>query len=562
MTTALRVLLVGAALVAAWAALRPGRPPRAPVRRWRLASGLLAVALALAAVLGPPAARLDDDAPAPPAPADIPPAPPVAPPPLAAPPVRPSAPPQAPTPAAPAPAPVARVEVRVVDRGSRRAIERAAVWLPGGEHPETTDPDGTAVLPRTPAAATEVVARAPSGAWGRAPLAPEATSVVVEIRDDRRLSGTVTWVTGERAAGYRLRVHGTGAELAEADAEPTPAWSGRRVSHVVETDASGRFVVSGLDDEGGCALSGDDARGPLLQRDGPPPKGGLLWFALDGADELALWAVPGTRREVEFVDDESGFPVGSDLEVRAEWPFASAVYERTAIVALRRAAWSFVWPSTRGAPVPRLAGVATCRGYAETSFVVEAAEDGAHALRVRMRRDGTAQLRVRHPFGPGRSVRGTSFSVYVDDRPFAVGPVGRGMPAAEAPGLWVFAGLPAGRCSIRCHDREIAAATLSAGETATVSALVDAFAEVVLRPTLRGRPVTGPVRLISSGSFPLQVADVDVDPDGTLRLYPLPAGKLVVELSRSTLRSEPPELTVPLTGGGARIEQPVVFVAR
>lgn len=55
---------------------------------------------------------------------------------------------------------------------------------------------------------------------------------------------------------------------------------------------------------------------------------------------------------------------------------------------------------------------------------------------------------------------------------------------------------------------------------------------------------------------------MDVDPDGTLRLYPLPAGKLVVELSRSTLRSEPPELTVPLTGGGARIEQPVVFVAR
>jgi hypothetical protein len=453
--------------------------------------------------------------------------------------------------------PVLRVSVR--EAGTERALAGVAVWIPHGSARVVTSPDGEATIALESALPTEVVALTPQGVWGHADVPADVTSVSIRIPTEVRLAGTVVWDDGTPARGFRLKVDAKGFDRPVEDVGNTPPWSERRVALDAETDNEGRFAVPGLSEETSAVLTSRDDHAQLLAG-GMPGARGRVWAQLP-AMELRLVAIAGLHSSVRFIDSRTGGAVGG-LEANLDWPHELTAYAGTENVDSRRACVDFVWPVQRGSPIPALTGRASARGYVTRSFDLRASSDTREFV-VELDPDASCRIVVRHPWGTAVSARSPQFSVYCDDSPVSVSDLGlHDTAAAEQDRSWVFAGLPPGRCSVRCFGVEIASAELTPGGSATVQAKLDSFSRLVLRPRRDGRPLTGTVKLVTSGIGRLEAREFELPGDGTIEMFPLPVGTLRVRVSRAGERSDPAALTIEVPGNGETVVVDVPMVPR
>lgn len=460
-----------------------------------------------------------------------------------------------------APPPPRDLLVTVVEAGSGRPIEGAAVWTPEGGSSASTSVKGEARLsPGRNGEPFEVVARSRAGLWSRVSVPADSAAVTIEFSQEVSLSGSVRWADGSVAAGYKLKVMGTGSERAE-DSSPTPQWSDRRIVFEILTDADGRFEVKGLGDENRVGVRSLEEHSTLLPP-GLPDPGGAVWLTLPALD-LNLTALAGFPSSVQFVDERSGGPVAG-VEASIDWEPELSGYAKAQRLETPRARLWFIWPAERGTLAPLVSGHASARGFVAKKFEIrdrDRLEDGASV--VRLVPDASGRLIILHPWGDGESMRQPQFSVFCDDKALTKDPVGQDVvPVAQESGKWVFAGLPAGTCRILCYGREIASKDLAPGEEATVQARLNEFSRVLLRPRRDGKPITGVLKLLTRGVGSVQAREVEVPENGTIELFPIPTGVLRVSLARSTEVSSPETVSLNIPGGGETVEVDVQMVTR
>lgn len=451
--------------------------------------------------------------------------------------------------------------VFVRESGSARPITGVQVWIPGSSERAITDESGQARLTVGSEAPFDVLGITPQGVWLRTAVERDQTTAVLELAPDVRLAGRVTWIDGAPAAGLKLRVHGVGYDAPQDAGLVAPAWNQRRVVLDTLTDEAGKFEIAGLHEQS-VAISSADELAVLAPAGGIPGHTGMLWTQLPATD-LRLRALAGRPATLALVTEASGDPVsGGGLDIAFDWGSGHEDYARVQDLNTRTGRVAFTWPIRGGTPVARLSGSASAQGYTARTFELEYQPDRL-AFVVAMSTDASCSLRVLHPWGSSTSARVPTFAVYCDDRTVMLASIGRPLQqAAEVAGSWVFAGLPPGRCSVQCNGVEIAAADLPIGGSVTTQARLDAFSRVVLRPKRDGRPLSGRVRLVTRGIVPLQAADLDLSPEGTLEVFPVPVGKLSVTISRSTEVSDPKNLEVEVPGNGETIAIDVVMIPR
>lgn len=453
--------------------------------------------------------------------------------------------------------------VSVRDAASHRPLDGVSVWIAHSGHRATTSSSGEARLPLESEGPHELLAVTPSGVWARTDVPEGANSAVVDVALDARLAGRVVSPDGEDLADFRMQVLSTGHGRTNDGTNSTPTWDERRVTLDVVTDSDGRFEVPGLAGEAMAGLHSLDDGVVLLPNASFPAASGTTWVMLP-ATNLELVAVSGLQSSIDFVDQQTGGPV-ADLAVSIDWPQELTAYSRAQALDLSHARMRFVWPLDRGTPLA-ITGRATARGYTARTFELrERPDDGK--LIIRMAQDASGRLTVRHPWRGATSARRPTFAVYCDGRSITADALGRAdVSTAQESGQWVFAGLPSGRCSVRCYGVEIAAADMAPGESASVQARLTDFSCVVLRLRRAAGPLSGIVRVITQGqdsSLPLQARSrLELPEDGTIELFPIPAGTLKVTIDHSDVTTSPRPLIIEVPGGGETVAIDVGMVPR
>ena len=455
------------------------------------------------------------------------------------------------TPVVPTPSTPTRVlQVLVVDDDSGEAVEGVQVWVPGFGLGKRTSRAGRATLALPDTHATEVLGRTEDGLWLRTPVSAEATTASLRVPSEVRLSGRVSWLDGQPAAGLKLRVNGMGAELAERSELENPTWRERSVSLVVTTRPDGRFEIRGLG-ERTVSISSAKAGTTLLARRGAR---GQVWTNLPALD-IDITAVTGSPAQVQFVDEGSGDPVGQSFSAKFEWGVEVQGYAATVQKSGPESRLSFVWPQLRSSPLSVLRGRVTCPGYETRSFKLSATDhpDKRHTVTLRALAE-VCRLRIKNPWSGIESVWDPQLTITCDGAPVQSVRPGGVLSAVRAHDAWVVANLPQGKCVVRSGGHEFAVAQLQSGTTREVMANVANFSYLILRIQRNGRPIQGRVKVSLRGFGSYRVKEVVVDPEGRLHLYPVPRGKLSVTIARDNEVSHPSKLAINVPGGGTKHE--------
>jgi hypothetical protein len=268
--------------------------------------------------------------------------------------------------------------------------------------------------------------------------------------------------------------------------------------------------------------------------------------------ELGLKAAPGQWVDLDFVDAESGDPVGERLVVRLDFGEEDgSAYERTVAQDRRVSRVRFLWPHRAGVP-GRVRCTASIPFFQEIDTSLD--EPGSSArIVVKMQRVATQNgvLRVRNPWPRLESVWHPNFRLYCNASLVGADRPDPSVSASLAEDAWVFADVPPGQCTVKCNDLDFAFAVVGSGQTVTVDPILDQISHLILRPRFQGERLRGTVRVTLRGwGIGMQLSEVSVTEEGELHVIPALKGKAILGISQGEFVSDPAKLTIDVPGRG------------